>query len=58
MDSLGDVDNFVDRVVDRLGNEKTLSRALPNEKLSFFNEILTDADTPTIQETVYLILVF
>ena len=48
-------------VVDRLrgwGNEKTLAWALPNEKLPFFNRILTSVPIPDIQETVYLILVF
>lgn len=48
-------------VVDRVRgweNEKTLAWALPNEKRSFYNEILTVAHTPAIQETVYLILVF
>ena len=41
-----------------LGNEKTLAWALPNEKLSFYNGILTVAPIPAIQETVYLIPVF
>ena len=58
MDGLRDVDSFVDRVVDKLGNEKTLAWALPSEKRSFYNGILTDAHTLTIQETEYLIPVF
>lgn len=36
-----------------LGNERTRTRALPNEKRSFFNEILTAALIPIIQFTVY-----
>ena len=36
-----------------LGNEKTLAWALPNEKRSFYNGILTDAPIPIIQFTVY-----
>ena len=36
-----------------MGNEKTLAWALPNEKLSFYNGILTDAGTLIIQFTVY-----
>ena len=43
--------------MDKLGNEKTLARALPNEKLSFCDNILTDAHTPAIHITAYLILV-
>ena len=48
-------------VVDKvkgLGNEKTITRALPNEKLSFYDNILTDLHTLTIHITVYLIPVF
>lgn len=41
-----------------LGDEKTLAWALPNEKRSFYNRILTAAHTPAIHGTVYLILVF
>ena len=43
-------------VVDRLrewGNERTRTRALPNEKRSFYNGILTDAPIPIIQFSVY-----
>lgn len=43
-------------VVDRvrgLGNERTPSRALPKQKRSFYNGILTDAPIPIIQFTVY-----
>lgn len=36
-----------------VGNEKTITRALPNEKRSFFNRILTVAPISTIQFTVY-----
>ena len=36
-----------------MGSEKTLAWALPNEKRSFYNEILADADTLIIQFTVY-----
>ena len=36
-----------------LGNERTPSHVLPNEKLSFYNEILTDAPIPIMQFTVY-----
>ena len=46
-------------VVDRLRgwrNERTPSRALPSEKLSFYNGILTDAPIPIIQFTVYSIV--
>ena len=49
------------RVVDKvegLGNEKTLAWALPNEKPSFCDRILTDAHTLIIHITVYLIPVF
>ena len=48
-------------VVDRVRgweNERTRTRALPNEKLSFFNGILASAPIPAIRETAYLILVF
>ena len=48
----------VDKAVDRLGNEKTLAWALPNEKLSFYNGILASVPIPAIHITVYLILVF
>lgn len=41
-----------------LGSERTRTWALPNEKLSFYNRILTSVPIPAIQETVYLILVF
>lgn len=58
MDGLRVVDNFMDRVVDGWKNERTLSRALPNEKLSFCDTILTDLHTLTIHITVYLIPVF
>ena len=58
MDSFEGVDGFVDRVVDRLGNEKTLAWALPNEKRSFCDSILTDLHTLTIHISVYLIPVF
>ena len=58
MDGFVSVDGFVDGVVDKLGNEKTIAWALPNEKLSFYNRILTSVLIPAIQETVYLILVF
>ena len=43
-------------VVDRVRgweNERTLSRALPNEKRSFYNGILTVAPISIIQFTVY-----
>ena len=36
-----------------MGNEKTLAWALPSEKRSFYNEILTDAPISIIQFTVY-----
>ena len=58
MDNFVSVDGFVDGFVDKLGNERTTACVLPNEKLSFYDRVLTDADTPVIQETVYLILVF
>lgn len=48
-------------VVDRVrgwGKERTLSRALPNEKRRYCDSILTDLHTLTIHLTVYLILVF
>ena len=35
------------------GDEKTLAWALPNEKRSFYNGILTVAPIPIIQFTVY-----
>ena len=34
-------------------SERTSTRALPSEKLSFFNGILTDAPIPIIQFPVY-----
>ena len=58
MDSLGDVDRVVDRVVDKLGNEKTLAWALPSEKPRLYDTILTDKATLTIHITVYSIPVF
>lgn len=36
-----------------LGDEKTRTRALPNEKRPFFNRILTVAPIPIIQFPVY-----
>ena len=48
-------------VVDRVRgweNERTLSRALPSAKLSFYNGILTGVLIPVIHITVYLILIF
>ena len=41
-----------------LGNEKTLSRALPSAKRWFCDSILTDLHTLTIHITAYLIPVF
>ena len=39
-------------------NEKTLARALPNEKRLFCDSILASVPIPAIHITVYLILVF
>ena len=47
----------VDRV-EGLGNEKTLAWALPSEKRSFCDSILTDLHTLTIHISVYSIPVF
>ena len=58
MDGFVSVDGFVDGVVDKVGNEKTLAWALPNEKPRLYNGILTDLHTLTIHISVYLILVF
>ena len=57
MDNFVSVDSFVDRVVDKVGNEKTLAWALPNEKPRLYNGILTDVPIPDIHITIYLILI-
>ena len=57
MDNFVSVDNFVDRVVDKLGNEKTLAWALPSAKRRLCDRILTVAHTLIIHITAYLILV-
>ena len=58
MDNFVSVDRVVDRVVDKLGSERTTVRALPSAKRRLCDSILTDAHTPAIHITVYLILVF
>ena len=58
MDNFVSVDNFVDRVVDGWEMREPPRVFYPNQNCPIYDNILTVARTPAIQETVYLILVF
>ena len=58
MDSFVSVDGLGVRVVDGWEMRKRLRGLYPKQKRRLCDRVLTEAHTPAIHETVYLILVF